>query len=319
MQPGRRLRSSRMSACANASRPKTQRLAVKVDVDTERGVRDGVIPLAEACRRRGAPAVFLFSLGPDNMGRSIRRVFQPGFLKKVMRSRVVSNYGLGTLFNGVLWPGPRLGRRFEGVMRQVRDSGLAAGVHCYDHYRWQNYIHQLDLEETRREFQRACDEFERVFGAAPRVAGAPGWQCTDRSLAAYDQAGLACASDSRGVSPFRPRVNGRVFRVVQVPTTLPTLDEVLGDPSLPEDRLVDHYLGLMQRGGDHVLTVHAELEGLRYLGFFERLLERAAEAGFEFAPLETLGAGPAPVCELVQGTIPGRSGKLAVQGAADAA
>ena len=39
------------------------------------------------------PATFLFSLGPDNPGRAIKRIFRPGFLKKVSRTSVVSVYG----------------------------------------------------------------------------------------------------------------------------------------------------------------------------------------------------------------------------------
>lgn len=298
----------------------TQHLAIKVDVDTQRGIRDGVLPLAEVCRRRRVPAVFLFSLGPDNMGRSIRRVFQPGFLKKVTRSRVVSNYGWRTLLNGVLWPGPHLGRRYGPIMRQVRQWGFEVGIHCHDHYRWQNHAQRWSWQETRQEFLRAGREFERLFGEPARMAGAPGWQCTPHSLAAYDEAGLRWGSDTRGESPFRPRMGGQVFQVLQVPTTLPTLDEVLGQPGLPESRLVEHYLALLRSGRDQVLTVHAELEGLHYRGFFEELLERAAAAGIVFCSLSQLAeravseGRPPPVCEVLQRTLPGRSGMLAVQG-----
>ena len=288
-------------------------------MDTERGTRDGVLPLAKLCQQHHVPALFLFSLGRDNMGRSIRRVFQPGFLKKVTRTRVVANYGLRTLLNGVLWPGPHLGRRYGSIMRQVRDLGLETGIHCYDHYRWQNYVHRLTREQTLQEFQRATAEFERIFGEPARAAGAPGWQCTPHSLAAYEAAGLHYASDTRGSLPFQPRLGGQTFQVIQVPTTLPTLDEVLGRPEFPESSLLAHYLGLIRQPGDHVLTVHAELEGLRYREFLGQLLSSAAAARVGFCSLRQLAdeaqrAGrPTPVCEIQQRELPGRSGLLAVQ------
>ena len=62
------------------------RLALKIDVDTWRGTREGVPRLLEVLSRRGAQATFLFSLGPDRTGRAIRRVFRPGFLSKVSRT-----------------------------------------------------------------------------------------------------------------------------------------------------------------------------------------------------------------------------------------
>ena len=50
------------------------RLALKVDVDTDRGTREGVPNLVAELRAAGVPACFLFSLGPDQTGRAITRV-----------------------------------------------------------------------------------------------------------------------------------------------------------------------------------------------------------------------------------------------------
>ena len=80
-------------------------LALKVDVDTWRGTREGVPRLAELLKRHDAGATFLFSLGPDHTGRAIKRVFRPGFMKKVSRTSVLEHYGLQTLLFGTLLPG----------------------------------------------------------------------------------------------------------------------------------------------------------------------------------------------------------------------
>src|SRR5450755_848846 len=98
-------------------------LALKIDVDTERGTRLGVPGLLEILSKYEVPATFLFSLGPDNTGRAIRRIFRPGFLKKVNRTSVVKIYGWQTLMNGLLWPGPHIGRYHGDIMRQAREHG----------------------------------------------------------------------------------------------------------------------------------------------------------------------------------------------------
>ena len=64
------------------------KLALKIDVDTYRGTREGVPRLVEMLRRTSAGATFLFSLGPDHTGRAIKRAFRPGFMKKVSRTSV---------------------------------------------------------------------------------------------------------------------------------------------------------------------------------------------------------------------------------------
>src|SRR2546428_11336082 len=96
------------------SRP--MKLALKVDVDTFRGTREGVPKLVEVLTRHRAGASFFFSLGPDHTGRAVRRVFRRSFLEKVNRTSVVSHYGIRTLLYGTLLPGPDIGRRCAAGM-----------------------------------------------------------------------------------------------------------------------------------------------------------------------------------------------------------
>src|SRR5574340_1100248 len=184
-------------------------LSIKIDVDTDRGTRIGVPNLLRLFDEYGIKATFLFSLGPDNTGRAIKRIFRPGFFSKVSRTSVVSTYGIRTLMNGVLLPGPHVGRRNEGVMRKTRDAGHETGIHCYDHIRWQDGLTKMTEAEARKEFNKAATEFERIFGEPARTHGAAGWQANTYSCTAEDDAKLLYASDCRGTGPFFPRVDGK--------------------------------------------------------------------------------------------------------------
>ena len=300
--------------------------AIKVDVDTDRGTRLGVPALLMLFKEFGVPATFYFSLGPDNTGRAVRRLFRPGFFGKVVRTHVVDVYGLRTLLNGLLWPGPHIGRRNEAVMRAARDSGHDVGIHCYDHVRWQDGLATMTREEVYAEFGRARLEFEHIFGEPALTAGAAGWQANRHSLAAYDDAGLSYASDARGDRPFFPRCDGHVFKTLQIPTTLPTLDELLGRPGYPpgappdyaDGRLIDSYCEHLDPTRPNVLTIHAELEGMRYAPLFRALLRRLLDAPVTCVTLGQLSErllqkpGAIPVCELGRGQVEGRSGTVAV-------
>ncbi|MFC3228693.1 polysaccharide deacetylase family protein [Marinibaculum pumilum] len=301
------------------------RLALKVDVDTERGTRLGVPALADLLEKRGVQASFLFSLGPDNTGRAIRRVFRRGFASKVARTSVVQTYGLRTLMNGVLLPGPHIARRHGATMRHVAAQGHPVGVHCWDHVRWQDRLHGMTADKVVAEWDKAAAAFAEVFGEAPRAAGSAGWQANALSLAVYDRAGLAYGSDSRGTAPFRPSAGGQVFRTVQIPTTLPTLDELIGRPEFPDSELQGAYRRLMRPDRLNVWTLHAELEGMRWRDWFAATIDALLADGVHFTTLEaeaeSLNADPAavPVAALEQGEVEGRSGTLAVQGAVAAA
>ena len=294
-------------------------LSIKVDVDTDRGTRIGVPNLIALFDEFGVKATFLFSLGPDNTGRAIKRIFRPGFLKKVSRTSVVSTYGIRTLLNGVLLPGPHVGRRNERVMRLAEDRGHEVGIHCYDHIRWQDGLAKMTRNEVFREFEKAQREFERIFGKPARTATAAGWQVNAYSLAAYDDAKLLYAGDARGTHPFFPRIQGVVYQTLQIPTTLPTLDELLGRPEYPEERLADHYLSLLTHDALNVLTVHAELEGMKQIAFFRSLLNRCAALKVRTVRLDDrakemlINPAAIPACDLVAETVSGRSGTIAIQ------
>jgi peptidoglycan/xylan/chitin deacetylase (PgdA/CDA1 family) len=297
------------------------RLALKIDVDTDRGTRIGVPNMAADCRESGVPACFLFSLGPDQTGRAITRIFRPGFFKKVSRTSVVSMYGVRTLLNGTLLPAPHIGRRNAATLRAVRDAGFEVGIHCNNHYRWQDYVHRMRLDEVRAEFAAARAEFRRIFGCGAQTAGAPGWQSNDRSRAVYDEAGLLYASDTRNGGPFFPRIDGRVFNTIEIPSTLPTLDELLGRPEYPGDRIVPHYLSLLREDRANVLTVHAEIEGMGKRDLFREFLRACAGRGVQFIRLDDLARelladrAAVPVLDQVMATIDGRSGLVATQAA----
>ncbi|HEY2035467.1 MAG TPA: polysaccharide deacetylase family protein [Steroidobacteraceae bacterium] len=295
-------------------------IALKIDVDTYRGTREGVPRLAAALERAAARATFLFSVGPDHTGRAIKRVFRRGFLGKVRRTSVTQHYGVRTLLYGVLLPGPHIGRRCGGIMREVARRGFEVGVHTYDHIKWQDGVARASEPWARRQLVLAREEFIRVFERAPETHGAAGWQVNDSVPRLERELGFRYASDTRGTAPFMPVAEGIEVAVPQLPTTLPTLDELIGREDLGGVEPVEHLLALTEQGGDHVFTLHAELEGGAYLGGFERLLAAWRARGFDLTDVgsyaQTLDPVRLPRCPIVSGTVAGRSGTLAVQGAA---
>ena len=295
-------------------------LALKIDVDTYRGTRYGVPRLLELLKKHGAGATFLFSLGSDHTGRAIKRVFRPGFLKKVRRTSVVSHYGLATLLYGTLLPGPDIGRRCGDIMRKVRDEGFETGIHTHDHIRWQDHVSGKDARWTRREMELACDRYRDIFGEDPKVHGAAGWQMNRHAYRLTQLLGFGYCSDTRGTQPFVPVCRAEIVACPQLPTTLPTLDEMIGVDSITVNNVADHLLGRSRNAlpSGHVYTLHAELEGMKLAPILERLLEGWRELGYKLMSLgdyfDALPNKNLPRHETLVGEVPGRSGTLAVQG-----
>jgi peptidoglycan/xylan/chitin deacetylase (PgdA/CDA1 family) len=195
------------------------------------------------------------------------------------------------------------------------------GIHCYSHYRWQDHLGRMDLGAVRAEFGAARAEFSRIFGEEARTAGAAGWQSNALSREVYDEAGLLYSSDTRGTHPFFPRIGGKAFRTLEIPSTLPTLDELMGRPEFPDAAIAGHLVSLLRADRLNVFTLHAEIEGMGRRGIFRELLSACRSAGVEFVRLDAEARGilkdraAVPTCDQVMAPIDGRSGLVATQSA----
>ena len=107
----------------------------------------------------------------------------------------------------------------------------------------------------------------------------------------------------------------------QLPTTLPTLDELINRDGITLDNIADHMLTLTADAPatGHVYTLHAELEGGKWMPVFEQLLAGWQAQGYELVSmqqyLQGLTAGALPRHEVVMREVEGRIGKFALQGA----
>jgi peptidoglycan/xylan/chitin deacetylase (PgdA/CDA1 family) len=297
-----------------------QHLALKIDVDSYRGTREGVPRLVEALQRHQAQATFFFSLGPDHTGRAIKRVFRPGFLGKVSRTSVVEHYGIKTLLYGTLLPAPDIGRKCASEMRMVQLSGFETGIHCYDHILWQDYVARKDAEWTERQLQLAVDRYTEIFGEEPHCHAAAGWQMNRHAFRMMQRLGFEYSSDSRGTHPFIPTWQAEIIACPQLPTTLPTMDELMNRDGITLENMADHLLALTAEppASGHVFTLHAELEGGKWLPIFEQLLQGWKAQGYELVSmreyLHGLDLAALPRHEVLMKEVEGRVGTLAVEG-----
>jgi peptidoglycan/xylan/chitin deacetylase (PgdA/CDA1 family) len=293
----------------------TIQLGLRVDVDTRIGLSEGVPRLLDLLQRYGVEASFFVSFGPDNSGRALRRAWRPSFLLKMLRTNPFRLYGARTLLSGMFLPSRSIGEGEPELLRAIRTQGHELGIHGYDHVYWQDHVERMAEREIEAELAKARVAYERVLGACPASSAAPGWRCTPSTLTVQERLGLLYASDVRGMSPFFPVHDGRRFKTLQIPTTLPTLDELLGR----ETRINELLLSSLRRGVN-VHTVHAEVEGRPYLRLFEEFLKEVLGRGIQVSRLQDIaemilnnGHTGIQAMSIKRQKIPGRSGWVACQ------
>jgi undecaprenyl phosphate-alpha-L-ara4FN deformylase len=295
-------------------------VALKVDVDTHQGMGEGVPRLMRVLTEAGVTATFFVAMGPDNSGRAVVRVLRnPGFFKKMRRTHAVAMYGLRTVLSGTLMPARPIALAFPGLMRELSRSGFEVGVHGYDHVLWQDRLDERG-DEIRAEIEEAFEAFRAVMGERSRSFAAPGWRSSSPALRVLDTFGLEYRSDTRGTAPYLCAIGGETFATPEIPTTLPTLDEVMGPELAAPDAIVRLYLDRMNSTALNVHTIHAETEGLGHIETFVALLRALKERGARFVRMREVASAldrtALPVCEVVRTTLPGRAGWISAQGPA---
>lgn len=291
------------------------KMGLRIDVDTFRGTRIGVPSLCRVLARHGIKATFFFTVGPDNMGRHLWRLLRPAFLWKMLRTRASRLYGWDILLRGTFWPGSVIGKRLAGVIRDAAQVGHEVGLHAWDHHAWQAHIDRMDADTICRSLDWGAELLSELLGHPPICSAVPGWKCNDRVLKEKARFAFRYNSDCRGDRIFRPVVDGRELLQPQIPVTLPTYDEVIGQNGVSNDNYNEYLLGLLRPGKLNVLTIHAEVEGIVCLPMFERFVDLALSQGHQFVPLgDMLRESPRVILSrIVPGEIPGREGWVACQ------
>ena len=210
-------------------------------------------------------------------------------------------------------------------MRAIDQAGHEAGIHAWDHVAWHDQVRFRDPQWTKAMMQKSWDRFIEIFGHQPTTYGAAGWQMNETAFEQLDQWGIKYSSDGRAepnLIPYRLALPSGKAKHVQYPSTLPTLDELIGIDDADEFGAVDKLLAITQSNpNDQVFTLHAELEGQKLLPAFEKLIMGWLNQGHDLVTMGELHQSweatkqldKIAVLPLTWGQIPNRSGDLIIQ------
>lgn len=286
-------------------------VGLRVDVDTLRGHSQGVPNLYQLFAKHGIQSSIFFSVGPDNMGRHLYRLLKPQFLIKMLRSSAPSLYGWDILLRGTFWPGPRIARRFPDVIKRCVQDGHELGLHSWDHHQWQMKVDHMGPAQIYSHLERAYNAISEAAGEAPSCSATPGWRTTDQATLEKEKFPFRYNSDCRGNTPFLPVVAGHTLTQPQIPTDVPTYDELIGADGVTDDNYNKRILNHIISRRAPILTIHAEVEGLAKAEMFDKFLELAKANGIQFVPLSRFlppNLSELPMGRILNAEVEGREG-----------
>lgn len=296
------------------------RIALKIDVNTLKGMTEGVpkiLSLLEEYKIRGT---FLFTLGPDNSRKVLKQVYVPGFVNGLSDQSLAKQYGFKNRLTGLLTSSPDIFKSTQDIMRKVKDAGHEVGIHGWNHALWQKESAWKDAIWTRQEFSKSYHAFKEVMGEDATVYGAAGWQLNPSLLELEEEFNLLYASDTRGLCAYYPELKGVRSNCIQMPTTLPTLDELIsGYDDVTVDNVHEALFDLSQKllPNGQVYNLSAEVEGMHLIAVLEKLIVMwkgsSKEVGTLYDIVEDLDKDKIPTHHIGWGPVKGRSTHVAMQ------
>ena len=292
-------------------------LGLKVDVDTWRGTLYGLPRLARVLSEEGLRATFFLTVGRDNMGRHVWRLLKPKFFFKMLRGNASKLYGLDILFKGFLWKGPHIGEKLKEILRMPLLYNHEVAIHALDHHKWQIKMGAFNAREVGVENEETLAIWKDIFRKTPSAAGNPGWQISEEWLKfadskAYDS--VLYRSDARGNVFGYPKFNDKVYNKLQIPTSLPTYDEVIGKNGVTNLNYNDYMLSMVEPGRFNTLTIHAEVEGIAWFDLFVEFIQKCKSRNIKIISMGDMYNRVKDTKRIIKmsvGTLPGREGRLA--------
>lgn len=288
-------------------------LALRIDVDTYDGSLIGVKNLLSMLNKYEIKAAFFFSLGPDNMGKNIFRLFKPAFFNKVLRTNATSIYNPKTIIKGLLSKGPIIYKDSKNNIKEAENSGHEIGLHAWDHQLWQANAEKWTEEESLIQLKKAYYILSDIIERPTDASAAPGWKITDNILKSKENLNFKYNSDCRGEGAFYPIIEGKSLSTPQIPQNLPTFDEVIGTNSINKSNYNEFLLSLIENGKQNLLTIHSEIEGMHCIDLFENFLKMAKEKNINFVLPSYYLNEKIKTSEIETGKVSGREGFIGLK------
>lgn len=252
--------------------------ALRVDIDTRKGMIEGVPALLELLDTYDIPASFYVPVGGESTLLDVLKYretvgdFDQDHIEKLTFAEKLRT---------VLHP-QDFAMVSQDVLQRAAADDHEVGIHGLRHRRWTRGLERLDLDA---EFRAMKERYRAVMGEDAESFAAPGFRTSERVLAALDRHGFAVASDLDGDQPFHPTAGDRICDHVQVPVTvregnMPPIEAWRLDGA-DDAAIIDRFRTVLDEGGLCSTYIHPAYEAMEELELLEQLFQLVEDSGVE--------------------------------------
>jgi len=255
------------------------RISFVISVEDHIGYQQGLPALLNLFESYKVDATILFSLGYDNSGLNLKRLFRPAVLS--------SQLPFKQKLQGTLLPPLNLAKSQADLIKSCAQKNHDLGICAWDSVNWQLSGLDADRESTRQQLVWSIEAFEALLGQKPHIHGASGLVINKHLLQLESQLGFDIAVDTRGKTAFYPTYHDVHTKVINLPVTLPGIEEYLQLDEIDEDNVHEYLLvdSQKQLPQGHIMHLRAAYEGRKWLPVVEKMIVMWRSLNWEFCRL----------------------------------
>ncbi|WP_135607108.1 deacylase [Solemya velesiana gill symbiont] len=248
--------------------------------------------------QHGVKASFQLSLGPDYSSHPLKIL--PWYLLSCV-------------------PAAKIGEQAKEQLKSILQESHEIGIGPFLPASWRRNAAYADEVFTRNDLMQSLEAFQHLFDSPPSFFGAVDWQVNPHLLKLEEELGFNHACDVRGKMAFLPSLQDVSSGCIQIPTTLPTINELLANPSVNEHNVHEFLFAVSQRvlPNGEVFCVNAEQEGIERLVIMERIIVMWKGSQWEFKTLgelvQSIGNDKPPWHQVGWAEVAGHAGHVAMQ------
>jgi peptidoglycan/xylan/chitin deacetylase (PgdA/CDA1 family) len=293
------------------------KLALRIDVDTAAGMRDGVPFMLDALERYDMYATFFITGKECGRGAFLRRWRDPHYRA---RYRKLGLPKLARFAWRSLCAGGRVMSSCPEVIQRIEQDGHELGLHGFDHGWWADHVWTADARELEEEMERAYLASTEVTMSTLLPWASPAWRTTEHVVKHVQKFGVQYLAEAWGREPFVTVVADGEIPLVHLPITLPGFEGLVFQDGLEPVDAIEAVLDAIGNRPSAAMCMHGYFEGILQRDLFTGFLEGCKSRGLAtvtFAHAADRFAGSLdqlPRCRLDRAGIPGYAGQVSVQG-----
>ncbi|MFH1325749.1 MAG: polysaccharide deacetylase family protein [archaeon] len=219
---------------------------LRVDLESDKGIKEGVPKLLDLLKKYGIKASFYLSMGGES---DILEILKHRGKLKTSGERSVKIWSIKEKVRMVLFPKDFVKRNI-GILKRILEEGHELGVHGWKHREWTRGLKKIGIENTIR---KSIKKYEKFFGNKPISFASPGFNTNKDVMEALEKNNIKFVSDFQG---DKPEKHGKIKNI---PIT------ILGKEKMP---VIEYLVSLGKNDGEILEIIKEEITKRELASFY---------------------------------------------------